>query len=158
MLQRSRESIAGILRERIPGAAVGDFCAGSGIFGFEMISRGAKQVDFIERDRKRADAIRAHAKKFGLENRCRIFPADIARFVSRCRHRYDIIYFDPPYSEFSLQSLFPDCLCCCCPSGVMLFEHSGNFSCDEIDVSGERIERDTRRYGSTVIDIFYLSG
>ena len=44
-----RKAIFEILREEIPGSVVFDIFAGSGILGFEALSRGASQVYFLEK-------------------------------------------------------------------------------------------------------------
>ncbi|MBN2188552.1 MAG: RsmD family RNA methyltransferase, partial [Chitinispirillaceae bacterium] len=56
-LERTRTAMADMLQPRIGGSITADLCAGSGAFGFEMLSRGAARVDFIENDRRAAELI-----------------------------------------------------------------------------------------------------
>mgnify|MGYP003729959903 CR=1 FL=1 len=101
--QRVREAVADSIAGSISGAVVADICAGSGAFGFEMLSRGARTVDFVERDAARAADISRHARKFGVEGQCRIIVHDAARFVrSQTIARYNIIFYDPPYDDDEL--------------------------------------------------------
>ncbi len=46
---RVKETLFGILGDRVPGARVLDLYAGSGSVGIEALSRGAASVDFVER-------------------------------------------------------------------------------------------------------------
>ncbi|MBN1309155.1 MAG: RsmD family RNA methyltransferase [Chitinispirillaceae bacterium] len=97
--ERVRESVADILARRIAGAAVADVCAGSGIVGFEMISRGAARAVFVDDNRSRCSLIRKHAERFGIIGSCRIVMREVAAFIDGCSDRFDIIYYDPPYDD-----------------------------------------------------------
>ena len=79
--ERVRESVAEILKRRARGAAVADLCAGSGAFGFEMASRGASSVDFVEVDKLAAVKIRENADALGVADRVRVVRDDVRKFV-----------------------------------------------------------------------------
>ena len=49
---RVKESLFGILGERLAGARVADVFAGTGSLGLETLSRGARFCCFVESDRK----------------------------------------------------------------------------------------------------------
>ena len=80
--ERVRESVAEIVKRRLRGAAVADLCAGSGAFGFEMASRGAASVDFVEADKRAAVNIRENADALGVADRVRVVRDDVRKFVS----------------------------------------------------------------------------
>jgi 16S rRNA G966 N2-methylase RsmD len=80
--ERVRESVAEIVKRRVLGAAVADLCAGSGAFGFEMASRGAASVDFVEVDKRVAVNIRENAEALGVADRVRVVRDDVRKFVS----------------------------------------------------------------------------
>jgi 16S rRNA (guanine966-N2)-methyltransferase len=94
---RARETLFNWLRDRIEGARCLDLYAGSGILGFEALSRGARETWFVERDRVLADAIAAHARVLATD--VRIADEDVERFLERrdagC---FDIVFVDPPYT------------------------------------------------------------
>ena len=48
ILARVREAVFSMLAQRLPQARVADLFSGSGIIGFEALSRGASSVDFFE--------------------------------------------------------------------------------------------------------------
>lgn len=149
--QRTRESVTNRIRDRIPGARVADLCAGSGAFGFEMISCGAEWVDFVEKDRRRAGLISRLATELGVKDRCAVCREDVRRFVEQASQTYDIIYFDPPYDAEHLMyaaELFPAMLS---PHGVAIFERrSGQGRPWKLVVPSE-----FRVYGDTTVEFFY---
>ena len=100
--ERVRQSVMEIIKDRIPGAMAADLCAGSGAFGFELLSRGALSVDFVERDRKCGMKILEHAGALHCDGQCRTSIEDVRRFITRSRGGYDIIFYDPPYEDRSL--------------------------------------------------------
>jgi len=55
--ERARQAFFNIVGERIEGARFLDLFAGSGIFAFEAVSRGAESATAVERDRRAVEAI-----------------------------------------------------------------------------------------------------
>lgn len=79
-----------------------DICAGSGLVGFEALSRGAPQVVFIETDQRTASDIKQAAAQFGVAGRCQVFRIDARRcFAALKKHLGDepaaSVFLDPPY-------------------------------------------------------------
>src|SRR3954466_3599830 len=60
---RVRETLFNWLGQRLDGLACLDLFAGSGALGFEALSRGARRVVMVERDRMVAKALRDNAVK-----------------------------------------------------------------------------------------------
>ncbi|MDO5576238.1 MAG: 16S rRNA (guanine(966)-N(2))-methyltransferase RsmD [Fibrobacter sp.] len=150
-LERTRESVSEIIKNIVDGARAADLCSGSGAFGFEMLSRGASKVDFVEKDRKRFDYIKKNAEILGITNQCSFFNSDVNRFIRNSGGGYDIIYYDPPYSLQELQNLVPDILQLLSPDGILIHEHS---SVSGNETGAELIAYDTRSYGNTIIDFY----
>ncbi len=121
-LGRARQSIADMLTPGLPGSVCADLCAGSGAFGFEMLSRGAAIVDFIEENRVRCSLIRENADTLGVLDRCRFIASDAAAFVRSCSERYDILFFDPPYDEKTLPALVPALVRLLTPKGRLVYQ------------------------------------
>ena len=92
-----REALFQVLGPELPGAVCWDLCAGSGVMGFEALSRGAAEVTFVERNRRAAGLIRQNLEQFGVQ--ARVIPADLLVFLRRERQRVDLIYIDPPYAS-----------------------------------------------------------
>jgi len=64
--ERARQAYFNIVAEQINGARFLDLFAGSGIFSFEAISRGAASATTVDRDRRSAANISRHAAAFGV--------------------------------------------------------------------------------------------
>jgi 16S rRNA (guanine966-N2)-methyltransferase len=155
-LERHRESILQILSPWTCGAIAADVCAGSGVCGFELLSRGARHVDFVERDRGRADAIRQAVNRFGVGTECTVHTVDAGRFAAAAPGRYDIVYFDPPYEDQRLADALPVVLGMLRADGVLAYERSSRRA--PYRVSGDALRlADTREYGTTAVD-FYTRG
>jgi 16S rRNA (guanine966-N2)-methyltransferase len=97
--ERVREALFDILGAGIAGAHVLDAYSGSGALGFEALSRGARQVTFIEKDGEACRLLREAARRFGVDDGCRIVRARVLERLSGRgpREPYDLILADPPY-------------------------------------------------------------
>ncbi len=91
MGDRERMAIFNRLREEFPDARVLDAFAGSGALGLEALSLGAKQVDFLEKNKLAQLTIKSNCKKLGVQER--------ARLIKQPEAEYDIIFADPPYDN-----------------------------------------------------------
>ena len=155
-LERARTSVADMLAPRISGGRAADICAGSGAMGFELISRGAASVDFVENDRHCCALIRSYAEKFTVSGRCRIFAKDAAAYISACADRYDIIFFDPPYDDPALAGLAGRLRRLLNRDGVLVYQHRRHGRMGEADaVEGPEKPFDTRIYGDTEVALYH---
>jgi 16S rRNA (guanine966-N2)-methyltransferase len=101
---RVRETLFNWLMSDIQGARCLDLFAGSGALGFEALSRGAKQVSFVDSNPEVIDYIKKTAKQFGLSAK----EAEVV--CGRCPQQslslkqgpYDVIFLDAPFFKSSL--------------------------------------------------------
>jgi|GEM_PF-409680 len=150
--ERIRESVAGILNPYIAGAIVADLCAGSGLFGFEMVSRGAKEAVFVELDPFRCKTIRNHAERFNIQSACRVMTQDVRTFIDTCNTRFDIIYFDPPYDDKPLNELVQKLIPLLSDKGILVHERRSRAPRQLNDRSGVvPFFFDCRIYGETEV-------
>ena len=153
--ERVREGVADILSSRIAGAVVADVCAGSGIFGFEMISRGAQRVVFVENDQFRCRLIREHAERFGVEKACRIVAKEIQAFVDCCNDRFDIVFCDPPYDDYQAAEKVPSLFRLLVKGGILIHERRAvKGKQPQQPIVGVPQPFDRRIYGETEICLF----
>ncbi len=106
---RLRETLFNWLGQAVVGARCLDLCAGSGALGVESLSRGAVTVDFVERDRKAAAALKSTLHELGSAD-SRVWSQDVRRFVALSERRkqdWDIIFVDPPFASGLISWLFP---------------------------------------------------
>lgn len=73
-----------------------DICAGTGAFGLEALSRGAKSACFIENNRDALMALKQNIKNCRFEECTKIIEKDASNLVQSATE-YDIIFIDPPY-------------------------------------------------------------
>jgi 16S rRNA (guanine966-N2)-methyltransferase len=97
---RVKETLFGILGDRVPGAIVADLYAGSGAIGIEALSRGAVHADFVEHGRPALVALRANLERTGLVAAAAVHATRVERFLDGApapAGRWTIAVLDPPY-------------------------------------------------------------
>ncbi len=121
-----------------------DLFAGTGEIGITALKKGANQVIFVEKDKKRAADIKKKIQS--LNGNFKIFSYDVLKFLKNHKGEpFDVIFADPPYNykkykeliELSLKNLKED--------GIFILEHrkDKHFNPDE-----------ERQYGDTVLSIW----
>jgi len=102
---RVRETLFNWLGQRLDGLACVDLFAGSGALAFEALSRGARRVVMIERDRAVAKALRDNAAKLGASG-AQVVESDAMAWLARNTERFDVAFVDPPYaSDLAVRAL-----------------------------------------------------
>ncbi len=96
-----RKAIFEILKEVIPGRVVYDVFAGSGIIGFEALSRGARTVYFLEREPKICSLLRQNILSCGCEEKSKVVCLDFLRMkhFPEWMELPEVVFFDPPFAE-----------------------------------------------------------
>lgn len=102
---RVRQSVFDVLTGVIKGARVLDLFAGSGAIGLEALSRGAKEVYFVEKDRYCSRVIEANLLGLGVKRGdpcARTFTNESFRaleILKKKKESFDIVFIDPPYYQ-----------------------------------------------------------
>ena len=99
-LARVKESIFNLIQWNIEGNIILDLFAGSGAFGAECISRGAKKVYFVDKEEKAINTIKINTKNMNddFEIIKKDFKSALEDF-SKKGIKFDLIYLDPPYAS-----------------------------------------------------------
>jgi 16S rRNA (guanine966-N2)-methyltransferase len=101
---RTRESLFSSLATSIADAACLDLFAGTGSYGFEALSRGAKSCQFIEHNRLAIDCLKENAEVVAksaelLLEAIQITQSDLLKLDPNFRQQsFDFIFLDPPYT------------------------------------------------------------
>lgn len=98
MGERERLALFNMIMDLVPGAVVLDAYAGSGALGIEALSRGAKEVVFVENNRGAARVISENLKTLDAEGE--VLVARIPDFETD--DLFDLVLADPPYDSFDL--------------------------------------------------------
>lgn len=99
---RLRETLFNILAPQITeDIRFLDLCAGTGAVGIEALSRGAGFVTFVDKSRRSCALIEENLDLLEIpEDETEIICLSAENFVNRQHHQnWDIVFFDPPYSE-----------------------------------------------------------
>lgn len=92
-----KESLFNIIQFEIPDARVLDLFAGTGQLGLEALSRGAKEVVFVDAAGKSLATVKKNVELCGFSDRARLVHADALAWLSRQEGTFDIVFLDPPY-------------------------------------------------------------
>ena len=147
---RVREAVFASLTSlgAVEGARVADLFAGSGAMGIESLSRGAREVVFVETDRDAVAAIEANLAATGFDRATtEVVRVDAIRWAQRSTP-VDLAIIDPPYAFEGWPELLGvlDAQVIVCESGTDLDPGPG----------WEVLKR--KRYGSTVVTVARARG
>ena len=80
-----------------------DLYSGVGSFGIECLSRGAKNVIFVEKDSLAFSILEENVNDLKLNDRAVLISQDIGRYIENFKERekFDLIFLDPPYKDNS---------------------------------------------------------
>ena len=96
--ERIRETLFNWLAPTIAGSRCLDLCAGTGALGFEALSRGAREVLFVEKSPLAARVLRANAKMLDAGG-AGIRQDDALEFLGGSPGQpFDIVFLDPPFA------------------------------------------------------------
>lgn len=102
LTDRVKESLFERLTGLYEGHRVADVFAGTGTIGLEALSRGAKSVVFIERDRRAFEFLEKNIAQLGVADQVVCWKADVTKTSYRPKgvegfYPYDLVFFDPPF-------------------------------------------------------------
>ena len=152
--ERARQAYFNIIGERIAGARFLELFAGTAIFSFEAVSRGAAAAVALDAARKHTAAIDRAARE--LELPIRTVTADAVDGIKRMPDEvFDLVYADPPYAYARYDDLLSaiDTGLGLVPGAVVAIEHRRHT--EPFTINPTRL-RHTRRaeYGEVWISFF----
>jgi 16S rRNA (guanine966-N2)-methyltransferase len=95
---RVRETLFNWLQAVTPGSRCLDLYAGSGALGLEALSRGAREVVFVDVEVGACRHLQLVLRDLGCD-RGRVIHADAGRFLARPAEPFDVVFIDPPYRD-----------------------------------------------------------
>jgi len=93
-----KESVFNIIQFDIEGRRVLDLFAGSGQYGIEALSRGAKSAVFVDTAADAVRLVKENLKISGFSDFANVYGRDALRFLDS-EEKFDLIFVDPPYDS-----------------------------------------------------------
>ena len=98
--EQLRGTLFDVLGPQVKNSAFLDAYAGSGAVGLEALSRGAREVVFIEHHRPAVEIIRKNLVALKVEAGYRLLTCSVLTGFARLAEegaRFDFVFLDPPY-------------------------------------------------------------
>jgi len=108
---RTRESVFNLLMhgayggENIIDQHVVDLCCGTGAMGLEALSRGARMVTFIDKDKRSMELARQNVTHIGVNNAAQFVQSDAAK-LPQAREKAALVLMDAPYDQHILAAAY----------------------------------------------------
>ncbi len=148
---RVRESLFNIISPQIKQAAFLDLYAGTGAVGIEALSRGAKSLFAVEKDRHLVQVIKENLASLGEE--AVILPFDVFRAINELHKKgllFDLVFADPPYHLMVASKLTELVEPLMVEGGLFIVEHS----ISEVINQNKLEELKHYNYGDSVISLY----
>ncbi len=157
---RVKESVFSIIQDRVVEAKFLDLCAGTGNIGIEALSRGAKQVAFLDKNLKCIRLIEQNLNVIGLDinqPEVQLIREDAIQGINLFHQQsksFELIYLDPPYDS----DLYNQCLSYISDTsvlettGILLVEHRKHRELPSV-YNGLRCYR-IKQYGDTCLSFY----
>jgi len=140
---RAKQSLFDALRNCFEDGVVLDCFAGTGSMGLECLSRGAKRVVFVERDRGALRVLKENITALEVSARAIVLPIDAYQSaahpdIAATPEKLTIAFVDPPYAHMAtghlrhkidrlVQQLAATCMV---DGGIISLRHPLNISVD----------------------------
>lgn len=141
---RLRETLFNVLGPTLEDSLFFDLYAGTGAIGIEALSRGAREVVFVESHARTAQLIRENLSSLKLGDRTEVLQVPVAPGLEKLAARHllaDFIFLDPPYNrpdEYMETLEFLDASHLVAPEGIVIAEHQQKMELPEFFTRLER--------------------
>ncbi len=89
-----------LLNIKLDNSNILDLYSGTGSFGIECISRGARKVTFVEKDNYAAEILKKNLITLSIEDKTSMINDKIENYFNiRVKEKFNIIFLDPPFAE-----------------------------------------------------------
>lgn len=101
----------------LDGLSCLDLFAGSGALGLSAASHGAARITFVEKNRRRAAALKTLTAMLAAPAEVLALPAEkfLSRGNSSAAPRFDVAFLDPPFAVYSTESAWQQLLTALAP-------------------------------------------
>lgn len=99
-LDRVKESLFNIIKDKIDEATILDIFSGSGAIAIEFLSRGCKKAVLCDQSEQAIKVINRNLEKTHLEKNAIVINSDYKKCLQKLsdkKEKFDVIFIDPPY-------------------------------------------------------------
>tara|TARA_B100000282_G_scaffold287907_1_gene255949 strand:- start:897 stop:1457 length:561 start_codon:yes stop_codon:yes gene_type:complete len=137
------------INKKLEDSSILDLFSGSGSFGIECLSRGAKNVCFFENYIEAIKILEKNLSLFKNEKKFEIFKINCIEFFNsnqKVDKKFDIIFLDPPYKEKRINELIEKIIeiKILTPGGIIIIHRHKK---DKIEITDKIKIFDVRNYG-----------
>ncbi|MBS1645518.1 MAG: RsmD family RNA methyltransferase [Bacteroidetes bacterium] len=126
-----------------------DLFAGTGSVGYELLSRGAQQVQFVEQHAASVAFIKKTIQEFDLSDAAAVVRTDVFQFLRKTPEEFPFIFADPPYALPNIPELCTLMITRLNETGLAVIEHDQrNFFDKHPHFLREK------KYGDTIFSFF----
>ena len=101
---KTKETLFNWLLNDLEGKTCLDMFAGTGSLGIVALSRGAKEVVFVEKQKKLADSLKTNLKRLQVYSSSQVLNANAFSIdFDNLPYKFDILFIDPPFRENLIQ-------------------------------------------------------
>lgn len=152
-MDRVKESVMGIIQNKLKDSICLDLFAGSGSVGIELISNGASTCYFVDNNKKVIETLKKNLETLKVSEEYYLYLNDYSSALKRFlenKIKFDIIFLDPPYKNNYINSCLTliekyDLLN---NGGIVICEYESEVINSELSLIKEK------SYGSKKIKIF----
>ncbi|MSQ80880.1 MAG: 16S rRNA (guanine(966)-N(2))-methyltransferase RsmD [Candidatus Methylopumilus sp.] len=135
---RVRETLFNWLDQDLTGKMCLDLFSGSGVIGFEALSRGAISVSMVDRSPQVFKMIEENKNLLNAD-KAELHCEDALTFLRRSPVKFDVIFCDPPFNEAWEEKLFPELSNHLTKDGLIYFESETDMKeCDSFNILKKR--------------------
>ena len=125
-LNRVRETLFNWLGQDLSYKKCLDLFAGSGVLGFESLSRNAESCSLVEKKRSTALTLTDNSNNLNAENAF-IINSTAENFLENNNDLFDIIFYDPPFLIGNPNFLLSEIKNHLKPDGIIYFESNKEY-------------------------------
>lgn len=150
-LDRVKEAIFSCIQFDIINSTVLDLFSGTGALGIEAVSRGAKNVLFVDKNKEAIKLIKSNL--IGIDGEFKVIQSDYEDFLkTNIDKKFDLVLLDPPFNsdfgENAIEFLIANDMIE--KNGVIVFERSEE---KKFDKTYDSYSIQNKKYGSVGVTI-----
>ena len=107
-MDKVKESMFAMIYEYVNNALCLDLFSGTGSLGIEALSNGAKEVYFVDNNKKSLNITKSNINKLKTDKTVHTILSDYMSILKKFRDegiKFDIIFLDPPYGQIKIEKL-----------------------------------------------------